>query len=286
MTGRIAKEIQILNDLDKTGRINYREDAQRRLAQYADKYSPLNNRLADVLGIELLDDLSRFPEVQGKDTSKVAGFQVGGKIWLNPKAATEKTKLHELSHAAHKHYGVPAFLQFGERPMDFLDTLTKEVQAEGTAYGVGYKLGVPQDVLAMNSALSLRPMARDLGLSPKDINDAIDEDRESITKMVGNIIDDTVPVPAYAQKRKEAWATYLNLPIEQQEQVNSQARRANRIASLGEVMLPEFVQSVIDWTDYNNLSLDRQKKIISFAGRTPTIDTIASIRRDWRNRAR
>ena len=61
MSGRIAKEIALIRQLDEQGRANYKEAMAREIARYSEKYAPVNRKMSVALGVNLVDDLMQYP---------------------------------------------------------------------------------------------------------------------------------------------------------------------------------------------------------------------------------
>ncbi len=175
--GRIAQNIALFADLDREAKMNFIANANRRLAEYSNRFDDVNRNVSDWLGVRLVNDLFLYPNENAfiKSRPTVKGLAWDNSIWVNndlPYAG--KVRNHELAHVAFRHSG------------SNLPRIIKEIQAEGTAYGVGYKLGIPVDVL---SATSVFPIFRDKeGYSAEQIGNMIEENRPIIQNMVDKFI--------------------------------------------------------------------------------------------------
>ena len=182
MSGRIAKEIAVIRQLDEQGRANYKEAMAREIARYSEKYAPVNWRMSEALGVNLVDDLMQYPGqlkiIENKP--KTRGLAWNGNIWVsNEVPYADKVKNHELAHIAFEH------------STSNLPTVIQEIQAEGTAYGVGHRLGIPLDVLAMSTAPTIYSRAKQY--SPEQIDNMIDANKRPITEMIGTFMKGTAP---------------------------------------------------------------------------------------------
>ena len=174
---RIAKEIQLIRTLDDVGKANYREAMSQGMAKYSDRYSDVNARMLDALGVNIVKDLVQYPSqlrlVENSPT--VRGLAWDKNVWLRDDLPYQQKILnHELAHIGFNHSG------------SNLTTALAEIQAEGTSYGVGHRLGIPLDVLAMNSAPVLHSRMKQY--SPEQIGNMLEMNRASIGEMVSKFM--------------------------------------------------------------------------------------------------
>ena len=173
MSGRIAREIALIRELDDLGKVNYKDAMSREMAKYSDRYSPVNDAMSNVLGVNLVDDLIKYPSqlkmVDENPTLK--GLAWDNNVWVKGELPyVDKIRNHELAHIGFRHSS------------SNLPTVIQEIQAEGASYGIGHKLGIPTDVLAMSTAPTIYSRAKQY--SSEQIGNMIDMNREPISKMV------------------------------------------------------------------------------------------------------
>ena len=177
---RIAKEIQLIRTLDDIGKANYREAMSQGMARYSDRYSDVNSKMLDALGVNIVKDLIQYPSQLKlvEKTPTLHGLAWDKNIWLrNDLPYQQKILNHELAHIGFNHSGRNT------------STALSEVQAEGTSYGVGHRLGIPLDVLAMNSAPVLHSRMKQY--SPEQIGNMLEMNRSPINEMVSRFIGST-----------------------------------------------------------------------------------------------
>lgn len=185
--GRIAREIAVIRELDDVGKLNYRHAMSQGMSDYADRYSDVNKRMVDALGVNLTSDLVKYPSqlkiVEDRPSTKGLawedsinaitsdGRRTAPHVWVRGDLPyRDKVLNHELAHVGFKHSAsdLPVGLQ--------------EIQAEGTSYGVGHRLGIPVDVLAMSSAPTLNSRMKQY--SPDEIGNMLEMNRSPIAEMV------------------------------------------------------------------------------------------------------
>ncbi len=174
---RIAREIQLIRTLDDVGKVNYREAMTQGMAKYADRYSDVNSRMLDELGVNIVKDLIQYPSqlriVESSPTTR--GLAWDKNVWLKDDLPYQQKILnHELAHIGFNHSGSD------------LPTALQEIQAEGTSYGIGHRLGIPTDVLAMASAPVLHSRMKQY--SPEQIGNMIEMNRSPISEMVSRFM--------------------------------------------------------------------------------------------------
>ena len=175
--GRIAKEIAIIRELDELGKANYRSAITEGMGKYSGRYDAVNQRMLDVLGVEIVGDLLKYPsQLKIVEASpSVRGVTWDNKVWVKDDLPyKEKVINHELAH-----------IGFGHSQSD-LPIALQEVQAEGTSYGIGHRLGIPLDVLAMSSAPVLNSRMRQY--SPEQIGNMLEMNRSRISEMVNKFM--------------------------------------------------------------------------------------------------
>lgn len=174
---RIAQEIQLIRTLDDVGKANYREAMSEGMAKYSGRYGDVNARMLDALGVNVVKDLIQYPSqlrlVENSPTLR--GLAWDKNIWTRDDLPyPEKILNHELVHIGFNHSG------------SNLPTALQEIQAEGTSYGVGHRLGIPTDVLAMNSAPVLHSRMKQY--SPEQIGNMLEMNRSPIADMVSRFM--------------------------------------------------------------------------------------------------
>ena len=174
---RIAREISVIRALDDVGKANYREAMTQGMSKYAGLYSPVNERMLGILGVDLVGDLIKYPSqlkiVENVPSTK--GLAWDNKVWVKDDLPyAEKIKNHELAHIGFKHSSsdLPVALQ--------------EIQAEGASYGIGHRLGIPLDVLAMSTVPTLHSRMKQY--SPEQIGNMLEMNRSPIAEMVSRFI--------------------------------------------------------------------------------------------------
>jgi len=174
---RIAKEISLIRTLDDVGKANYRETMSQGMAKYADKYADINSRMIDSLGVNIVKDLVQYPSqlriVENSPTTR--GLAWDKNVWTKGDLPYQQKVLnHELAHIGFNHSG-------GDLPVAL-----QEIQAEGTSYGVGHRLGISLDILAMNAAPVLHSRMKQY--SPEQIGNMIEMNRSPIGEMVSRFM--------------------------------------------------------------------------------------------------
>ena len=178
---RIAKEIQLIRTLDDVGKANYREAMSQGMAKYSDRYTDVNARMLDALGVNIVKDLVQYPSKLRlvEKTPTLHGLAWDKNIWTRDDLPyREKILNHELAHIGFNHSGTNT------------STALAEIQAEGTSYGIGHRLGIPLDVLAMNSAPVLHSRMKQY--SPEQIGNMLEMNRSPIGEMVSRFMRETL----------------------------------------------------------------------------------------------
>ena len=175
--GRIAREISLIRTLDDLGKVKYREAMSEGMTKYADKYGDVNSKMLDALGVNVVKDLIQYPSqlriVESVPSTK--GLAWDRNVWTRDDLPyRQKILNHELAHIGFNHSdgNLPVALQ--------------EIQAEGTSYGIGHKLGIPVDVLAMNAAPVLHSRMKQY--SPEQIGNMLEMNRSPISEMVSRFM--------------------------------------------------------------------------------------------------
>lgn len=174
---RIAREIQLIRTLDNVGKANYREAMSEGMAKYSGRYGDVNDKMLDALGVNIVKDLMQYPSQLRivENTPTLHGLAWDKNVWLkNDLPYPEKVLNHELAHIGFNHSGRNT------------STALAEVQAEGTSYGIGHRLGIPVDVLAMASAPVLHSRMKQY--SPEQIGNMIEMNRSPISEMVSRFM--------------------------------------------------------------------------------------------------
>jgi hypothetical protein len=173
---RIASRIKEMYGLPSEEIYSIYQDNLAKLLPYGDK-AKVNTRMAKDLGVGFVDELSENPyaemfvetanSLSGDTHEGVAALAYkndqGNRIWIKPDLPPQRQdrlKTHELSHLYLDH------LRRGVEP------LLAELEAEGTAYGVGYRLGQPDDANLNTVASYLTPYFQQHGQG-LDINETI-----------------------------------------------------------------------------------------------------------------
>jgi hypothetical protein len=174
---RIAREIQLIRTLDDVGKANYREAMSEGMAKYSGRYGDVNDKMLDALGVNIVKDLIQYPSQLKivENTPTLHGLAWDKNIWTRDDLPyPEKILNHELAHIGFNHSGRNT------------STALSEVQAEGTSYGIGHRLGIPTDILAMNAAPVLHSRMKQY--SPEQIGNMIEMNRVPISGMVGKFM--------------------------------------------------------------------------------------------------
>jgi len=182
MSGRIAREIALIRELDSVGRTNYKEAMSKEMAKYSGRYAPMNELMSKALGVEIVQDLARYPSqlkmVESKPSTK--GLAWDNNIWVKDDIPyVDKVRNHELAHIGFNH------------STSNLPTAIQEIQAEGASYGIGYKLGIPTDVLAASSAPTIYSRAKQY--SNEQIGNMIEANKLPINEMVSAFMGNRAP---------------------------------------------------------------------------------------------
>lgn len=158
---RIASRIKEMYGLPNEDIYKIYQENLTKLLPYQDK-AVVNTRMAKDLGATFVEDLSENPyaETFVDVTNSLAGDShegiaalaykndLGNRIWVKPDLPIQRQdrlKTHELAHLKFDH--------IGRR----VQPLLAELEAEGTAYGVGYRLGQPDDANLNTTAAYLTP---------------------------------------------------------------------------------------------------------------------------------
>lgn len=174
---RIAKEIALIRELDELGKANYREAISQGMSKYSGRYKDVNSRMLDALGVSIVKDLVQYPSQLKlvEKTPTLHGLAWDKNIWTRDDLPyREKILNHELAHIGFNHSGTNT------------STALAEIQAEGTSYGIGHRLGIPVEVLAMNSAPVLHSRMKQY--SPEQIGNMLEMNRSPIGEMVSRFM--------------------------------------------------------------------------------------------------
>lgn len=173
----LAREIALIRSLDREGKIKYQRETAKEMARYSDRYLPVNQSMIDTLGVKILNDPSGNPSFVNtlKKVPKAKGLAHIDEIWVNPDTSSyHKVLNYELAHVA-----------FGHR-LKNTPVPIAEVQAEGTTYIVGGRLGIPTEVLAKSSAPVLYTRMGDY--SPEQIDNMMNANRRAIIEVANSFV--------------------------------------------------------------------------------------------------
>jgi len=182
---RIAKEIGLYRGLDELGRQNYLNSIFREFGEYSSRYNPVNARMAKVTKTPIvLDDsdvaykyLKDVEDMKATNCAGCAGWSMEtGKPLVMIAGDTSpiikpRVVNHELAHIGLLHRKNPR-----------MPKAIAEIEAEGTTYGVGHMLGIPNDVLIKPTVLALNNPTR--SMTVEQIGNAIEERKPIVSDMV------------------------------------------------------------------------------------------------------
>ena len=179
MAGRIASRIKEMWGLPPQQLHKIYEDSLAQLYPYGDK-SIVNTRMAKDINATFVPTLEENPYAetfveftnhfakQNNEAHKGVDAlayvtDTGNRVWINPELPTarqDRLKTQELAHLGFNH------------TLKATPPLLAEIEAEASAYGVGYRLGQPNDANLNTVASYLTPYFQQYGRD-LDINETI-----------------------------------------------------------------------------------------------------------------